>query len=57
VRLVIFAAALVFIAGFALLTALYLSSNGPTFVGILGLIVLIVCGVGVLGAFLQPPRR
>jgi hypothetical protein len=57
VRLVIFAAALVFIGGMALLTALYLSTNGVTVVGILGVLVLIVCGVGVLGAFLYPPRR
>ena len=56
-RLVIFAAALVFIAAMALLTALYLSTNGVTVAGILGVLVLIVCGVGVLGALLHPPRR
>jgi hypothetical protein len=57
VRYLVFAAALVFIGGFGLLTALYLSSNGVTFVGVVGLIVFIVCAVGVLGALLQSPRR
>jgi hypothetical protein len=57
VRYVVFAAAVVFIGALGLLTALYLSSNGLTVVGVLGLIVLVVCGVGVLGALLHPPRR
>jgi hypothetical protein len=47
----------VFIGGFGLLTALYLSTNGLTFVGVVGLIVLIICGVGVIGAILHPPRN
>jgi len=57
VRYLVFGAAFIFIGGWALLTALYLSSNGLTFVGVLGLLLLIVVSVGVLGAFLQPPRR
>jgi hypothetical protein len=57
VRYLVFAAALVFIGGLGLLTALYLSNNGVTVVGVLGLIVWIVCGVGVIGALLHPPRR
>ena len=56
-RYLVFASAVVFIAGLGLLTALYLSNNGLTFVGIVGLVVLIVCAVGVLGALLHPPRR
>jgi hypothetical protein len=56
VRYFAFAGALVFIGGFGLLTALYLESNGVTFVGVIGLIVLIICGVGVIGAILHPPR-
>ncbi len=56
-RLLVFASALLFILGLGLLTVLYLKSNGVTVVGVLGVIVLIVCGVGVLGALLQPPRR
>jgi hypothetical protein len=57
VRYLVFAGALVFIGGFAVLTALYLSSNGITLVGVVGLIVLIIIGVGVIGAILQPPRE
>jgi hypothetical protein len=57
VRLLVFLAAAVFIAGMATLTALYLANNGVTVVGVLGVLVLIVCGVGVLGAFVHPPRR
>lgn len=56
-RLLVFVSALLFILGLGLLTVLYLKSNGVTVVGVLGVIVLIVCGVGVLGALLQPPRR
>ena len=55
-RYLVFAGALVFIGAFGLLTAMYLSSNGVTFVGVIGLIVLIICGVGVIGAILHPPR-
>jgi hypothetical protein len=57
VRYLVFAAALVFIGAFGLLTALYFSNNGITLVGILGLIVLVICGVGIVGALLHPPRR
>jgi hypothetical protein len=57
VRYLVFAAALVFIGGFGLLTALYLADNGITFVGVVGLGVLIVCGVGIIGALLHPPRK
>lgn len=56
-RYVVFAAALVFVAGLALLTALYLANNGITVVGVLGLGVLIVCGIGVIGSLLHPPRK
>jgi hypothetical protein len=57
VRYLVFAAALAFIGGLGLLTALYLANNGVTLVGVIGLIVFIVCGVGVVGALLHPPRR
>lgn len=56
-RILVFAAALVFVVGLGVLTVLYLKSNGLTVVGVLGLIVLIVCGIGVLGAILHQPRR
>jgi hypothetical protein len=57
VRYVVFAAALAFIGGLWALTAFYLSNNGLTIAGVVGLIVLIVVSVGVLGALLHPPRR
>jgi hypothetical protein len=57
VRVLVFAAALLFILGLGLLTALYIKNSGLTVVGVLGLIVLIVCGIGVLGAILHQPRR
>jgi hypothetical protein len=57
VRYLVFAAALLFIGAFGLLTALYFSNNGVTLVGIIGLIVLVICGVGIIGALLHPPRR
>ncbi len=56
-RYVVFAAALVFVGGLGLLTALYLSNNGVTVVGVVGLLVWIVCGIGVVGALLHPPRK
>jgi hypothetical protein len=57
VRYVVFAAALAFIGGLWTLTAFYLSNNGLTAAGVVGLIVLVVVTVGVLGALLQPPRK
>jgi hypothetical protein len=40
-----------------LLTVLDFSNNGVTLVGVIGVVVVIVIGVGILGAFLQPPRK
>jgi hypothetical protein len=57
VRFLVFTAALLFIAGLAVLTVLYLKDSGVTVVGVLGIIVLVVCGVGVVGAILHPPRE
>ena len=56
-RYLVLAAALVFIGGMGLLTGLYINSNGVNFVGVLGAGVVFVCGVGVIGAFLHPPRK
>jgi len=57
VRVVVALFAVVFIVGMGLLTALNFANNGVTLVGIVGLMVVIVIGVGVLGALLQPPRK
>lgn len=56
-RVLVFLSAVLFILGLGLLTAVYFKDNGVTFVGIVGLVVLVVIGVGVLGALLHPPRR
>jgi hypothetical protein len=57
VRYVVFAAAILFVTGMALLEILYLENNGFTPVGVLGLLVVIMLGIGVLGSLTQPPRR
>lgn len=56
-RLLVFLAAALFILAFGLLTALYVKSNGVTPVGVIGILILVVIGVGVLGALIHPPRR
>jgi hypothetical protein len=49
--------AVIFIAGMAVLTVLDFANNGVTLVGVIGAGVVIVIGVGVLGALLQAPRK
>ena len=56
-RVIVALFAVVFIVGMGLLTALDFANNGVTLVGVVGLMVVIVIGVGVLGALLQPPRK
>lgn len=55
-RLVILAVATVFIAGFAFLTISAMSQQGVTLLGAVSIFVLILLGVGVIGALLHPPR-
>jgi hypothetical protein len=57
VRIVVFAFALVFIIGMAVLTALDFSRHGVTGLGIVGLLVVVVVGVGIIGALTEPPRK
>jgi hypothetical protein len=57
VRVVVILLTVVFIAGMTLLTVLDFSNNGVTLVGVIGAGVVIVIGVGILGALLQPPRK
>jgi hypothetical protein len=57
VRIVVFAVALVFIVGMAVLTALDFSRHGITGLGIVSLLVVIVVGVGIIGALTEPPRK
>lgn len=57
VRLVVTAVSLVFVFGMTALTAIDFANNGVTPLGVVGVLVLIVVGVGILGALLQGPRR
>ena len=56
-RGVVFTIALVFIAGFAALTAQDLSRHGLAAPDLIALVVLVLFTVGILGAILKPPRR
>jgi len=56
-RAIVFTLAIVFIGGLALLTALDFKNNGVTLVGVIGVFVLVVVGVGIIGALIQPPRK
>jgi len=55
-RLVILAVAMVFITGFAYLTIVTVSQQGVTLLGAVSIFVLVLLGVGVIGALLHPPR-
>ena len=56
-RAIVFTLAIVFIGGLALLTVLDFKNNGVTLVGVIGVFVLVVVGVGIIGALIQPPRK
>jgi hypothetical protein len=56
-RLLVLAAALVFIVGFAFLTISAVSQQGFTLLSAVSIFVLVLLGVGIVGALLNPPRR
>ena len=56
-RIVVFGLALVFIVGMAVLTVLDFARHGVTGLGVVGLLVVIVVGVGIIGALTEPPRK
>lgn len=56
-RYVIFAVAIVFITAMALATADDFAQNGVTGLGIVGAIVVVIVGIGIIGALLTPPRE
>jgi hypothetical protein len=47
--------ALVFIAGFGILTAATISSQGLTVAGVIAILILVLLTVGILGALRHPP--
>jgi hypothetical protein len=57
VRYLVLGVAILAVLAFAALTAIELSNNGVTLAGIVGVGVVIVLGVGVIGAALHPPRK
>jgi quinol-cytochrome oxidoreductase complex cytochrome b subunit len=57
VRLVVFAIAVLFIVGMAVLTVLDFERHGVTGLGIVGLLVVLVVGVGIIGALTEPPKK
>jgi hypothetical protein len=57
VRFLVFAVALLFIITMATLTALDISKNGITGLGIVGVFVVVVVGVGIIGALTEPPKK
>ncbi len=56
-RLLVLGLALVFIAGFAFLTISAVSQQGFTLLSAVSVFVLVLLGVGIVGALLNPPRR
>ncbi len=48
--------ALVFLVPMILLTVSDFAANGVTGLGVVGAVVCTIVGIGILGAFLQPPR-
>jgi hypothetical protein len=55
-RLSVLVAALVFIAGFAFLTVSAVLDQGFTAASALSVFILLLLGVGIIGALRNPPR-
>ena len=56
-RVAVLTITLVFIALFAALTVADFVNNGGTGVGILAVLVLLLFGIGIVGALWHPPDR
>jgi len=56
-RTAVLATALVFIAGFAFLTAVAAAEQGVTLATVLSIFILVLLAVGIVGALRNPPRR
>jgi hypothetical protein len=57
VRYVVLAAAIAFVLALGVLTVIEFVYNGVTVAGVVGAGVVVVCGVGVIGAALHPQRK
>ncbi|HSZ12969.1 MAG TPA: hypothetical protein VK790_02920 [Solirubrobacteraceae bacterium] len=56
-RIAVLGAALVFVAGFAFLTFTAIVKDGITFDTVLSVGIVVLLGVGIVGALRNPPRR
>jgi hypothetical protein len=56
-RIAVFGAALIFIAGFAFLTLRAVAEQGFTLGSLLSVFVLVLLGIGIVGALLSGPRQ
>jgi hypothetical protein len=56
-RLLILLVATLFIVGFAFLTISAIAAQGFTLGGAISIFVVVLMGVGIVGALLNPPRR
>jgi hypothetical protein len=56
-RTLVLGAALIFIAGFAFLTISAAVNQGITLASLLSVFILVLLGVGIVGALFNPPRR
>ena len=56
-RLLVLAIAVVFTAGFGVLTALDISRYGVTGVSVVAIVILVLFSVGIIGALKEPPRQ
>jgi len=55
-RLLVLSVALVFIAGFAFLTFRAVAEQGFTLASLLSVFILVLLGVGIVGALRNPPQ-
>jgi hypothetical protein len=56
-RTLVLGAALLFIVGFAFLTISAVSQQGFTLLSAVSIFVLVLLGIGIVGALFNPPRR
>lgn len=56
-RFVVLTLALLFVIAMTFLTVADFANYGVTGLGVVGAIVVVIMGVGIIGAFMAPPRR
>jgi hypothetical protein len=55
-RTVLLIVVLAFIGGLGLLTALDIHHHGVNWLDVLAILILLLFGIGIVGALLEPPR-